>query len=187
LPATPTVLLGLFTGGAHCCFVVRSYHLEGGSWVSTDKPLGDVGAELRTVDRVPLLVTVDSAFAYKFTDYAESGLPVVALEVSPTRTGTRTFVNVTRAHRSLIAADARSWWQRYTSTPRDPLGLLAAYAADECVLGHGPRTFATLSNLDAQGRLTAPDEGDGWPVGGAYLRALRTFLTQRGYCPAASA
>jgi hypothetical protein len=186
----PTVLVGFFTGGAHCCFVVRSFSRSGGHWPSLDRDIGEVPPEVEQVDGTPAVVTADSAFAYRFTDYAGSGLPVEILVVRDGR-----FADVTRQHPGAVRADAARWWAAYGSEPANPLGALAAWTADECLVGHEASAFATLSSLAHQGRLvaalTGPGDGAGsatsttagsWPSGEAYVRDLRTFLTQHQYC-----
>jgi hypothetical protein len=58
---------------------------------------------------------------------------------------------------------------------RDNYGSLAAWAADECMLGHSAAAFDTLEQLRRSGRL------HGQPKPAAYLKHLRRFLRRTGY------
>ncbi|HET6795397.1 MAG TPA: hypothetical protein VFH45_13190 [Acidimicrobiales bacterium] len=175
--ATPTVVMGLTTGGAHCCTVVRAVPARAGGTASTvDRDLGNPGAELRAEGGHAVVVTADNAFAYEFTDYAGSGMPVRVLELGPTG-----FVDTTRGHLSMVASDADQWWSAFgeASAQHDGNGVLAAWVADECVLGRSSQAWATVDRLQAQGRLVGPS---GWPSGSAFVRNLRGFLTAQHYC-----
>ena len=180
------VLVGTYSGGAHCC-----------TWVYADvaaprgallpKPvwqdIGNPGVRLRDHAGSTLLVTSDDAFAYEFSYYAASGMPVRVLELRGGK-----FVNTTREHLKFVAADERFWWGTYKKdvVPNrtqigDGLGLLAPWVADECLLGNGATAWATMNRLQQEGALSPGVPG--WPHGAAYLKALGGFLVRGGYCP----
>ena len=55
-------------------------------------------------------LTADDSFAYEFTDFAASGLPIQILTFSDRR-----FLNVTRQYPKLIAKDAARWMKAFNS------------------------------------------------------------------------
>jgi hypothetical protein len=174
----PTALVALTTGGAHCCLVVRALDAEQGSWRRSDHDLGDAGAHLELLSEQAAIVTADTAFAYRFADYAASGLPVLVFEDHGGR-----LADVTRHHQALLREDAGTWWSAAGADPEDPLGDLAAWTADECRLGLQATSERTLSQLAAAGRLSpAPVAGAIWPTGTAFVRSVEEFLAARGYC-----
>ncbi len=179
---SPTVLAGFYTGGAHCCTIIRAYNRAGGQWVAVDHVIGDPDVEVEEVEGSPSLVTADDSFSYRFTDYAGSGDPVEVFQVQDGR-----FVEVTRKYPSVIDADAANWLQLEKQHPSDNLGLLAAWVADECRIGHQDQAYGTVTSLEAQGKLGGLNDGshtanDPWPTGAAYVKALKSFLTSRRYC-----
>ena len=172
----PTVVLGLDTGGAHCCTVVRAVTLSStGLGPVVDDNLGNPGARLRADGGHALIVTADNAFAYTFASYAASGMPIKVLQFSH-----GAFVDVTRQHPDLVSQDAVTWMTTFDGAQGNGLGALAAWVADECLLGQSVTAWSTVDQLQAQGMLTGPA---GWPTGAAYVAALRTFVTQHRYCP----
>jgi hypothetical protein len=174
----PTALVALSTGGAHCCSVVRSLAVEHGSWRSTDHNLGNVGGRLEVLSGQAAIVTADNAFAYRFADFAASGLPLLVLEVRG-----RQLVDVSRRHLSLVGQDASYWWSAAQADRPDPLGDLAAWTADECRLGRQEPSDRTLATLAAAGRLSPTGvAATAWPTGEAYVRSVEAFLAARGYC-----
>jgi hypothetical protein len=178
--ALPTVLLGLFTGGAHCCFVTRAIALSSsGLAPAVDEALGNPHASLSPDGEHAVLVTADNAFAYAFSSYAASGLPVKVLQF---RGGM--FIDVTRQHPDLVAHDAARWWTAFNSNPGNGLGVLAPWVADECSIGQSVNAWKTVDQLQAQGRLSGPSA---WLQGAAYVQALKAFLPQHGYCDGSGA
>jgi len=180
------VLVGAYSGGAHCCTWVAAY-VAAPRAVASTKPIwleiGNPGVQLRAYQAKTLLVTADNSFAYTFDSYAGSGMPVRVMELRGDK-----FVSTTRAYPALVAADAHFWWVQYKHVsapkgeePNGGLGLLAAWAADECLLGRSANAWATVAQLERQGRLSGGTSP--WPKGAAYVRALHSFLAKQGYCP----
>jgi hypothetical protein len=177
---TLAVLLGFNAGGAHCCTAVRTIPLTGsgaGTGVGTavDTNLGNPGADVRTLGGNAVLVTADNSFAFTFASYAESAMPILVETFQASA-----FADATRQYPSLITPDAAQWWQAWSAPANvgNGLGLLAAWAADECRLGQCSQAFATIDQLNGQGKLTGPS---GWSTGTAYVNQLHAFLVQRGY------
>lgn len=188
--ATPVVLIGVASAGANCCTDLRILTPSGQStsWSWLDDPVGSAPVHVELIGSKPAIVTANSAFAYRFTDFAASGMPILVQQI---RDGA--IVDVTRQYPSLVSEDAASWWHRYLASPGDPLGVLAAWTADECLLGQQASAFTTLGHINAQGQLadaavsgSAASSGPGnilhWPQGSAYIAALQSFLVSSGYC-----
>jgi hypothetical protein len=178
----PALLVDLYTGGAHCCFLTDLV-LTSGSHVRLVRELwGDSGYRLVDLDHDGQLefLTADDRFAYAFTAYAGSLLPIKILRLVGSR-----LDDVTRSYPAQVAADAASAWATYRSTRTsqedDERGVLGAWAADEALLARWPAAEHALDQALAQGDLSRVKALPGWPTGGAYLTALRRFLTRLGY------
>jgi hypothetical protein len=181
----PDVLLSLYSGGAHCCFVAQvfTYSARQQSYTMAEHDFGDPGYRLErlSADGPREFVTADDAFAYAFTSFAASGLPVRVLQLQG-----HSFDNVTTHYPGLIRADAQQWLTAFRHMARshyqDTVGVIAAWAADEYMLGHVART---RSFLDAQARaghlnaLLQPKSAGGMH----FVRRLEAFLTRHGYTP----
>ena len=178
----PDVVLELFTGGAHCCSVdqIFSWDPRTKAYVETQRNFGDPGAlivDLGHNHRYELR-TADDSFAYEFTAYAFSGLPIEILTFSH-----RHFTNVTRRYPSLIARDAAVWLKAYKSTApsyQGSTGLIAAWAADEDLLGNSSMVSSYLSQEANAGHLKS-GEGNVLPSGTKFVAKLQRFLRAHGY------
>lgn len=176
----PAVVLDLYTGGAHCCSVVQvfSYDPAVMTYRLTEHDFGDPGARLTDVDGNGSLQfeSADDRFAYEFTSFAYSGLPRQIWRFQNGR-----FLDVTRQFPQAVAADARRQWRQFLADRRQGLGLgfIAAWAADEDLLGHGTAVTRTLAK---QARLHQLRSRDGLsPSGSAFIRKLNRFLKKTGY------
>jgi hypothetical protein len=179
------VLVGLYSFGVHCCTWLDAYPVAGSQVgaVPVEQDMANPGAYLYQSGPNALVITADNAFAYRFSSYAGSGMPLRALELRGRR-----FVNVTREHLGLVAAEAPHWWDNYlgnyslaTLPPGSGLGILAAWVADRCELGKGTEAWATVAKLEAEGKLAGQVAGTS-QRGPLYVKALRAFLIGRGYC-----
>jgi hypothetical protein len=182
-PGRRDVVLDLFSGGAHCCTIVQifSYDSATKAYVETERNFGDPGVrfpDLRRNGRDELL-TADDSFAYEFTSFAFSGLPIEILSFSRGR-----FSNVTRRYRKLIARDAARWLSAFNSTApryRDSTGLIAAWAADQDLLGRSKLVAQYLSQQARAGHLNSGGPASVWPSGKRFVTKLQRFLRARGY------
>jgi hypothetical protein len=180
------VLVGTFSGGAHCCtWVYANVVAPPRAFLARPvwQNIGNPAVQLKAYAGTTLLVTEDNSFAYTFDSYAASGMPVRVLEL---REGE--FLNTTRHHLAMVAANARFWWAQYRQVsgpkgfePKGGLGILAPWVADECLLGHAETAWATVDRLQEQGDLAGGTAE--WPKGAAYVHALRGFLVKQHYCP----
>lgn len=164
------VVLELYTGGAHCCTLDEVYSPVSGQsmWGVDEWNFGDPGAALRRLSRRghTLFLTADDRFAYRFTDFAESGLPIRILSFANHR-----FTNVTRKHRKLIRRDSKRFWKAYMSDPNPGRkGLIAAWAADQYNLRHKRHANRVLNQQVAKGRIHA-----------GFVAHLKRFLKRHGY------
>jgi len=179
----PDVLLDLYSGGAHCCWIEQIFSLDPGTmtYAVTQHDFGDPGEEvvdLRHDGRYEFL-TADDSFAYEFTDFAASGLPIQILTFSGGH-----FSSVTRQYPKLVARDAARWMKAFSAMAKqhysDSVGVVAAWAADEELLGHGKLVNAFLAKQLKAGRLNSalsPEE----PGGARFVAKLRKFLRAHGY------
>jgi hypothetical protein len=173
----PEVIADFYTGGAHCCLFSQIYRYTSSGYVPLRHMWGDPGYRLRVLGGSPAFLSADDRFAYAFTSYAGSALPV---QVWRYRAGR--MLDVTRSLPALVRKDAATLWKSYererTSEYPDVRGVLAAWMADQYLLGRQDAGWAALQQANARGDL----EGDTmWPIGNAYLAKLRTFLAKNGY------
>lgn len=170
------LLLSLYTGGAHCCSIEQVFDFAASGPRKTEIDFYDSDATLKSLAGHMVFESHDDSFAYQFTDYADSGEPVELWAYDAGR-----FTDVTREHHQAVSQDATFWWKAYRSQLKsrgDVRGLLAAWAADEALLGHAAKAKQTLLQLAFSGAL---DKGYGAPKGSTYVRLLWRFLAKHGY------
>jgi hypothetical protein len=176
--AEPDVLLELYSQGAHCCFSdqVFSYSPITNTYAKTEQYFGNFGAALRRLGtaRRWRFVSGNDNFNYAFTDYADSGVPIQIWSFAG-----GAFHDVTRAYPKLIAADAARWLRLFDRRLSNGVGFIAAWAADEELLGHDKLVQSTLASDARHGRLR--DGGVGASTGRRFIRALNRFLHKYGY------
>ena len=135
----PDVVLRLYSGGAHCCWIDQVFSFDSSTitYVKTEHDFGDPGERIADINHNGRyeFITADDAFAGAFTDFAASAMPVRILTFSG-----RHFHDVTRSFPKLVAMDAATWLRAFNNTAKqhhqDSVGVLAAWAADEDLLGH---------------------------------------------------
>ena len=179
----PNVVLDIYTGGAHCCSIAQVFTFNPGTktYAKVERNFGDPGYRLEDLshDGHFEFVTADDAFAYTFTDFAASGLPLQIL----TFTGSR-FVDVTDRYPALIRKDAAFWLKTFKGMRRqhyqDSVGVIAAWAADEYRLGRSAAANRYLSQQAKAGHLKSA-LGRSVPQGQRFVAALKKFLRRHGY------
>jgi hypothetical protein len=186
----PEVVIDLYSGGAHCCTLSRVYRYDAASdaYRSTAHMWGDFPYTFKRLngDRKLEWVSYDDRFAYQFGSYADSGAPVQIFNDVGGR-----FQDVTRSFPAAIRVDAARWWKSYLGSrgktnantgPVSVRGVLAAWAADEYLLGHGRVVLPTLRSAATQGHLTvAPLEQKVEGTPNQYIARLLAFLHKTGY------
>ncbi len=175
--AEPDVALALYTGGAHCCSVeqVFSYNSASGAYAMAEHDFGNPGAALKPLgpDGLFEFVSADNRFAYAFSCFACSGVPVQIYAFTHGQ-----FIDVTRRHRPLVSQDADHWWRVFRHNLSDGVGFIAAWAADEDLLGHQALVNRTLAREQRLGDLRSAVPT---PEGSQFIRRLKTRLRQWGY------
>jgi hypothetical protein len=177
----PEILASFYWGGAHCCFIAKVLRLGGDQRYHVfTRNFGDPGFALRRWARRDHadFVSADYRFDYEFASFAESGLPLQVWRFAGTR-----FVDTTRAFPRRIARDAAGWWRGYRRSLRargEPLGALAAWAADEYNLGRQHHVRAVLKRELQRGHLGSGSRF-GVVKGMRFIRALGRFLRRLGY------
>jgi hypothetical protein len=175
---SPDAVLSLYTGGAHCCFVTQVYRYDEpvGTYSVTQRNFGDASARLRTIAGRRVFVSADDRFAYSFAAFAFSGLP---LRIWSFASGH--FADVTREYPQLIEADAKRQYRAFVRYRRQRLGLgyVAAWAADEDLLGREALVAQRLSALGSAGALRSADAVS--KSGAAFVAELDHFLAATGY------
>jgi hypothetical protein len=175
---SPDVVLDLYSGGAHCCSIVEVYRFDAAAGVYrvVQHNFWDPGASLERIGGAYEFVSADDHFAYTFAAFAFSGLPLAVWSFEAGR-----FVDVTRRFPALIAADAARQWSSYLANRAQGygLGFIAAWAADEDLLGRSSDVSATLVQQRRAGELRSA--GGYSPSGDAFIAALQRFLVRYGY------
>jgi hypothetical protein len=174
----PDVVLGLNSGGAHCCFVDQVYSLDPGTmtYVKSEHDFQDAGAAIKNLGGGHYrFVSASEAFAYVFSDFADSGAPIQIWSFSGRR-----FHDVTRQYPKLITADAALWLRSFKHNLSNGDGLIAAWAADEDMLGNSKLVSATLAAELHQGDLRS-SLGTNNSEGQGFVTALQKLLRKLGY------
>jgi hypothetical protein len=179
------VVADFYTGGAHCCFfsLIFGYRPGSDTFGSIQHAWGDPGYGFEDYDHDGTVefLTADDRFAYAFTCYACSLLPI---QIWHYRSGA--LVDVTRAFPRQVRADASRSWRLYLRERRrrdgDVRGILAAYLADKYLLGTQADGWRRLRQANARGELHPTGACfAGTPCDGRYLTRLDRFLRQTGY------
>jgi hypothetical protein len=149
--AEPAVVVGLFTGGAHCCFVdqVFAYASARRTYVKTQHNFLDAGAVIQRLGGKVVFKSADARISEDgLTDYADSGAPLQIWQFSRGR-----FIDVTRSYPALVKADAARWLNAFNHHISNGVGLIAAWAADEDLLGNSRLVGSELNSLARQHKL----------------------------------
>lgn len=176
----PDAVVHLYTGGAHCCTIVQVFSFDPGAMVYrlVERDFGDPGVRLTDVagDGRSEFESADDRFAYEFTSFAFSGLPVQIWRFSEGR-----FIDVTREFPAAVAADAKRQLSQFRANRRQGLGLgfIAAWTADEDLLGRSAAAAGTLSREAHLHHLRSGDRLS--PSGTAFIKKLQRFLKKTGY------
>jgi hypothetical protein len=179
----PNVVLNLFTGGAHCCSVAQVFTFDPGTmtYALAERNFGDPGDRIEDLNHDGRFefATADDRFAYAFTDFAASGLPLQILSFSGGR-----FTDVTNRYPALIRKDAATWLKTFKHVDHghdiDSVGVIAAWAADEYRLGKVAATNRFLHQQAKAGHLRSP-LGASVAQGQAFVTKLQVFLARHGY------
>jgi hypothetical protein len=180
----PEVVLDLYSGGAHCCTssLFLGYVRARGTYAKTVRSWGNQGYRVVDYDgdRRPELTSRDDRFAAAFTAYAASASPIQIWRYERGR-----LRNVTRRFPARIGHDAVQLWREYIRVRKSNFpevrGFLAAWVADQALLGREAVGWRVLEGAQRRGELGRSATMDGYPAGKRYLAALRAFLRRTGY------
>ena len=179
---SPEVVLELYSGGAHCCTVAQIFRFDPATagYTKFEQNFGDPGYRLVDLngDGRPEFRSADDRFAYAVSSYAGSRLPIQIWRYEGGK-----LVDVTREFPALIRADARAdlrLFRKFAGRRNDDraAGALAAWAADEYLLGNGKAVQAKFASALSHGQLR---NVGGLPSGRALIRAINKLLSRTGY------
>lgn len=180
----PEVLLDMYTGGAHCCSVVLVLGYDAARKAYRSKLLffGNYGYRLADLDHdgLPELSAFDERFVYTFTAYVFSAAPVQVWRYRQGR-----LLDVTRDFPGLIRRHAAGLAKSFLKTPVekdiDLRSYVAAYVADEYLLGRPDEAKRALDFALAHGELYTGKQHLGWPAGRSFITVLMRELRKWGY------
>jgi hypothetical protein len=172
----PEVVLDLYWGGAHCCWYSQIYRYvpATGRYSPLVHVWGNFGYVFADLDHdgAQELLTRDDRFSYAFASFADSRWPVRILRYRAGRLAVET-----PSFPSEIGRDANALWHAAMNPKRKAgnQGIVAAWAADECMVGHAAVAFKTIDRLSRRGKI------HGERSRAAFERRLRSFLRRTGY------
>jgi subtilisin-like proprotein convertase family protein len=180
----PEVIVDGYTGGAHCCIYSNIYRYDGERLAYRVKRRlwGNYGYRFADYDGDgrPELQAWDERFLYRFTAYVCSGAPIQIWHYDHGR-----LLDLTRKFPRIVAQDAaghrRDYVRERESRSCDVRGFLAAYLADEYLLGRGAEGLKQVEAAVKRGDAGRGKTLYGTPADGAYLNALLAFLKKAGY------
>lgn len=172
---SPDVVLELFSGGASCCFIDQVFTYDAGTmtYVKTEHNFA-YGAVVQKISGKWRFRSADGAFLCAFTDCADSGEPIQIWSFSARR-----FHDMTRKYTRLIRSDAARWLSRFKHHVSNGVGLIAAWAADEELLGKNRLVQSTLADEASKGNLR--DGASGLATGKKFIKALNKLLRRYRY------
>jgi len=173
----PEVLVGIFTGGANCCYGLYVFRHADGRYRGSFFNAGKGGLVVANLDRrgPPELRGADERFQYLFSSGIESITPVRIYRFRAGR-----LVAVTREFDALVRESERETWRiarKLWQMGGNPHTVLAAWAATKYLLGEGSEVWPRLQRLIGARTIEPNLERNGPP----YLRSVRSALREFGY------
>ncbi|MEG6508190.1 hypothetical protein V6C03_04325 [Methyloligella sp. 2.7D] len=188
---TPEVVVSSYSGGAHCCGVIKviTKLKDSADWTIVDVGSfdgGPVPAKDYNGDGLYEFIARDPAFLYAFGCYACSTAPLMVLTVKDAKTET---VSADPAFRKLQAGYLGGLVRAANSD--NPNAYLAGYVAQKSLLGEGQAAWKLMLNYydksDDWGLQICPEPvkpGGDCPVKEitvTYPKALKRVLRENGY------
>ena len=176
----PDVILGLYSGGAHCCYVDQVYRLDPSTnrFIKTEHDFLDAGARIVDLngDHNYEFLSADARISNAgFTDFADSPPPLQIFSFSH-----NAFHNITRQFPNRLSADAAKWLRAFHRHYGNGRGLIAAWAADEDLLGRPGLVKSELAGALKAGHLRVPASFGG-PSPAKFVTQLQALLRRLGY------
>ena len=172
----PEVVLDLYWGGAHCCWYSQIYRYVSANkhYAALVQVWGNFGYVFADLDHdgTQELVTRDDRFSYAFGSFADSRWPVRILRYRAGRVTVET-----PSYPSEIGRDANALWHAAMNPKRKASnqGIVAAWAADEAMVGHWAVASRSIDRLSRSGKI----HGELSRV--KFEQKLRSFLRRTGY------
>ena len=172
----PEVVLDLYWGGAHCCWYSQIYRYVPAAkhYTALVRVWGNFGYVFADLDHdgTQELVTRDDRFSYAFGSFADSRWPVRILRYRAGRVTVET-----PSYPSEIGRDANALWHAAMNPKRKTSnqGIVAAWAAEEAMVGHWAVAFKAIDRLSRSGKI----HGELSRV--KFEQKLRSFLRRTGY------
>ena len=172
----PEVVLDLYWGGAHCCWYSQIYRYVPANkhYTALVRVWGNFGYVFADLDHdgTQELVTRDDRFSYAFGSFADSRWPVRILRYRAGRVTVET-----PSYPSEIGRDANALWHAAMNPKRKTSnqGIVAAWAAEEAMVGHWAVAFKAIDRLSRSGKI----HGELSRV--KFEQKLRSFLRRTGY------
>lgn len=177
----PEAVFDFFTGGAHCCTysLIYRYDAATNAYIPLEHDWFNAGYRFIDPenDGIPEFLTRDDRFAYKYAAYAFSQYPPQVW-----RYDSGQMVDVTRLYPAIVTQKAAGEHRKYRRIKGrgDIRAILAAYVADQCLLGDCASGFNLVRSAKRHGYLHKAELGFG-PTGAKFIHRLRTFLVRLGY------
>jgi hypothetical protein len=181
----PEVIVDLYTGGAHCCWISAIYGWDAAtqSYRRLVHFWGDPAYRLAELGGGPgqELVTYDDRFAYAFCAYVCSLMPQIVYRYTDGR-----LVDVTMQYPARIRSEIRELRKLLRQVRRDKQdpytlrGVLPALCADLYRLNRGAECRRALNTAMRRGQLRRAKD-DFVPGGRKYVRDVLVFLKKTGY------
>ena len=176
----PDVILGLYTGGAHCCFIDQVYRLDPSTnrFIKTEHDFLDAGARIVDLngDHSYEFLSADARISDAgFTDFADSPPPLQIFSFSD-----NAFHDITRTYPNRLRTDATKWLRAFHRSYGNGRGLIAAWAADQELLGRSGLVTSELAGALKAGHLGVPARFGG-PSPAKFVAQLQGLLRRLGY------
>jgi hypothetical protein len=171
------IVLGLYSGGAHCCFIDQVFTLDPGTmtYVKISHGFLDSDPVLKRVNGRFRFVGNDARIAESgLTDFADSGAPIEIWKFAGR------FQDVTRQYPNLVRPDAAKWLKLFNHHVSNGVGLITAWAADEDLLGQSKLVASSLKAYAAKGALRIP-QGLPQMSGQRIASEIQSLLRRLGY------
>jgi hypothetical protein len=177
----PEVIVTAYTEGEHCCSLAGfySFNAQTGGYDELVENFASSGFNLDDLDHDgrPEIVTQDVRFEDRFTSHVAS-FPPPAVFIFVRQDDVPLLADVTTKYPSLIRRNAAEAKRGFAKAPRnDPSarGVIAAYVADQYLLGHGPTGLKELDRQARRGVLGSAKSAK------AYRSRLLRLLRRYGY------
>lgn len=159
----PEIIINEFSGGAHCCFssLIYHYQFETNTYSSIGHSWSHTGYHLNDKDGISEFESFNNQFAYEFSSFAGSHLPVQIWRYDKGQ-----MIDVTRQYPKQVKDDISRMWQYFSGT--EPKGFLAGYLGNRYLLDQEKDGWQLVQMYEKNDRQT-------------YFVELHNYLRDSGY------